>query len=162
MEDIRDKVLNSKWFVLVLVLALGIMVLSVMAKVINTTTYKKNKTSDIVSKLAMNTKFVNGFSWRELSNMNIPEMDQALFKIYLLRIYFETSFINGKPLIQSTGSLVDYVKYIDTMYGDPKNANVPLFYAIKMADMAKNGYPAGVVESYKARVMRKLQQMGLL
>jgi len=162
MEDIREKVLSSKWFVLALVLVLGIMVFSIMAKVISTTTYKKTPVAAISKVVTSQQLCLDGQTWKAIDNFQISPMDKVVYKISLCRVLFEASYMNGKPVITSAGSLVNYVRYLDVVYNDPRNLRLPLFFGLKIAEMADKKMPAAAIDNFRNSVMQKLAQMGLI
>ena len=50
-----------------------------------------------------------------------------------------------------------YYIYITQFYANPENLSVPLFFAIKIADLAKTGTPEAMLQNYKLVVMQKLK-----
>jgi len=159
----NEETLNTKWIILVLVLALGIMSFSIMAKLISKTTYKRHTASMSSEWITeKKTRFADGYDWNAVEKLSMPKMEKSYIKGTLLKLTIEASIINGNPVIKSGAKLGVFVKFIDNLYKNPSNRDIPIYFALKMAEMNAKGSSSRAVEGYKALVMRKLKNLGLI
>ncbi len=158
----EEKTLNNKWVVLAFILVIGIMLFSIMARIISNTTYKKSPSNSMSRMLARDARNLDSVNWNEIENFNIPPTDKLIVKLSMVRVCAEASIINGKPVLTSSGNLNEYVQYIDRFYSDKANADVPLFFAVKIADMAKGGANEMAIQGYRNLVLQKLRDIGII
>jgi len=106
---------------------------------------------------------VNGYSWKDIESLEIKTAVKTVIKSRILRITLDTSFFSsGEPIIIPSGDIEEYVSYVDRFYAIEKNRDIPVFFALKISDMAKNNYPEPMIESYKYGVQEKLKQLGVI
>lgn len=105
---------------------------------------------------------VNGYYWNRISGLAIPAPDKTQIKASLIKIALETSIINGRPLIEPKGPLLEYTAHIDKFYENTDNLSIPVFFGIKAADMINDNAPVIAVQSYCKMVLQKLTALGLL
>jgi len=161
-ENFKDETLNNKWLLLVIILILGIVLFSFMAKVINRTTYKKSTRTGVVAVSGKSSGFVNGYSWDQINKLPIPLREKIMLKLSLLKVSIESSIINGKPVIQPAEPLPTYLSEIDSFYKNAGDMDIPLFFALKAADLKKNGASKQAILNFKLLVKQKLKKLGIL
>ena len=163
-ENTKDEALNNKWFILIVTLILGIILFSFMARVISKTTYKSSspKTPFTAQVKVPTSQFTDGSDWNMLDAINVPPLDKVQLKLELVKLAFDSSLLSGKPLITSSAPLQTYVQDLDLFYRDTANSSIPLFFAIRIMDMKKNGTPEISIQGYKQVLTQKLIKMGII
>jgi hypothetical protein len=117
--------------------------------------------------------FSDGRDWKQVDSYGFSAADTFKIKLMLLKSVYEVTLFSGKPLIQEDAppdkflsvynkDFSEYPKIIDEFYADPDNLTMPLFFALKIADLTKRGVSAADREAYKQNVVSLLRQNGLL
>ncbi|MDD5439530.1 MAG: hypothetical protein PHS37_05025 [Candidatus Omnitrophica bacterium] len=168
LDDRKETPFDNKWTFLILVLVLGIILFSFMARVISNTTYKKAQAYQkpqagaAPAHAPLSPLYVGAADWNLINTFNIQPVDKSVMKIQLIKVSLEAGIINGNPLITPTVPLYTYLKDIDELYAEPRNASIPLYFAIKIADMKRSGTPAANIEGFKALLLQRLEKAGLV
>lgn len=155
-EELKEDILSNKYFVLVLVLVVGIVLFSIMAKLITNVTYKKDARTRVPSIDSATSIYIDGKSWREIATYDMSETDKVITKSTLIRLIIETSIINNTPVINPGRQLPEYIKAIDSIYENPADQNIPLYFALRIADMRLSGAPENAIKNYTLLVQQKL------
>lgn len=151
---------------MILVLILGIILFTFMARVISNTTYKKTSYQKPAEQQAANQTaaplFLDSVDWNTINGLQVTPVEKTIFKTQLLKLSLEASIINGRPLITPTVPLYEYLNDIDAFYSQARNAKIPLYFAIKIADMKRSGASQAVIEGYRTVLVAKLEKAGLI
>ncbi len=121
-----------------------------------------NSVSEMPSLAKPRSVIFNGRDWNYIEKMDMPEMEKMNLKASLLRTTLETGIINNNPLITPTDPLGTYLEFVDRFYKDDTNIQVPLAFAMKIADMSGKGVSDVALERYKMALLRKLKQARLI
>ena len=160
MIDIKKYILDNKWLSLLSVMIISVVIIGVVSAPPRQNTMPRSAVSATASQ--KQTMLVDGNSWNSIDAMPISVVDKIQIKSSLLKIALEASIINGNPIINPTAPLQEYVAYVDKFYKEPQNIGIPVFFALKIADMATSGAPEMALRGYQQAVLQKLQQAGLL
>ena len=117
-------------------------------------TYSKN--IDIVN------RFCDGGDWERLNKLGISEADKSLIKGLLIKVSIESSALNGTPLLTSNAALPEYIDFVNAFYQTKENSVLPLFFALKMADLKQNNMDSAAIANYRLAVLGKLKNYGLI
>jgi hypothetical protein len=117
-------------------------------------TYSKN--IDIAN------RFCDGGDWEKLNKLGISDSDKTLIKGLLIKVSIESSALNGTPLLTSNKALTDYIDFIDTFYRSTENSVMPIFFALKIADLTQNNTDSTAIANYRLAVLGKLKNYGLI
>lgn len=161
-EEVKEKTINSRWLVLIMVLIMGIMLFSVMAKIISTTTYKKAPTDIVAQFSTTSPTLFNAQVWKEIDKFSASGQDRFLLKYMFVKSSIEASMLNGTQLITAKVSLKDIIDTVDAFYADQSNKNVPLYFALVIANMIRSGRTEREILIYKANVLARLEKSGML
>ncbi len=131
------------------------------------TKHSSNSKDDKLYALTQDSKYqetslCDGFDWNNLSTFEIGNNEEQFLKSTLLKIAIESSALSAKPVIEGNAAIMQYVAYLNKFYQDPTNSKIPLFFALKIADMAKNKSAPREIEIYKLAVLQKLKSIGLV
>ena len=117
-------------------------------------TYSKN--------VEIESHFCDGHDWNRIDNLPINESDKMQLKGALLRVTIESSALSGFPMMTSSAGLTDYVQFVDKFYKINENIALPLFFALKLADLAKSGSDDITLTTFRLTVTQKLKNYGLM
>ena len=118
-------------------------------------------------------RFFDGNDWNLIKASGLNESDMEQVKVMLLKTIYETTIFDGTPMFAINSGKDDflavynqdfarYPAIIDLFYSRPENAGFPVFYALRIADMLKNGIPETEVEQYKQAIVAKFREQGLI
>jgi hypothetical protein len=164
---INDLVLyvdKYKWFVPILLLVCGIVFLLVYPQRNTSRVSPKKGGETAMSSPAVSLKrsvVLNGHGWTSIDQYEANDFQRNL-KSQILKITLESSLLCGKPIITPTQSISDYVKYIDFFYKSVKNNNIPVFFALKIADLDRNKAPLIAINNYRLAIEKKLKETKLI
>jgi hypothetical protein len=105
---------------------------------------------------------LNGHSWKNIENLDISDAEKFTVKTQILKITLESSLFSGTPVITPSENIAEYVLSIDRFYADNDNRNIPVFFALKIADLAKNNMPEFMISSYRNTIKEKLKEIGII
>ncbi len=164
MHGFKQYALNNKWVVLVIILVVGVIGMRMISKASRKDVIEDKRPGPgiIADSIKDPTRIVDGYDWLSVGSLNISEFDRAQIKAALLKISLESSIINGNALFEPRASIAEYTGYVDRFYQRPENVKVPVFFALKIADMVKGGSAEVAVQGYKQLVIDKLKRAGLL
>lgn len=162
-SDLVQTVSSYKWLIPVLFLIIGIVFLLIYPKRDAAVDFKKAGQSHISKSSSNGTQslVLNGYSWNAIDKYEVNAYQQSI-KNQLLKITLESSLVSGNNVIDPSEPIEVYARYINSFYGDPTNQEIPLFFALKIADLAKNKAPNAVINRYKAAVEQKLKDANLI
>ena len=116
----------------------------------------------IQSDTPLDKSLCDGRHWQKISNLNIDDSQKIRFKSMLLKISIETSALSANPVISGSIQFPEYISYIDAFYQNPANGKIPIFFALKIADMAKQGAPQQQIVAFKLAVLKQLTDANLI
>jgi len=70
--------------------------------------------------------------------------------------------INKVTLINPDTPLPEYMLLINELYKNPEDRSIPVFFAMKVVDLQKQGAPKLAVDRYKNAVKQKLKSSGII
>ncbi|MBN1353071.1 MAG: hypothetical protein JW994_00180 [Candidatus Omnitrophica bacterium] len=108
------------------------------------------------------TGFLDGHQWKKIEGMQISPSDKIYTKTAILKTIIEVGIINDNPLLTPSDSLGKYSMLIDSFYADPNNLDIPIPFALKIADLSVKGMSDGRIQLYKRALLQKLKQLRLL
>ncbi|MEI8176939.1 MAG: hypothetical protein WCG78_08745 [Candidatus Omnitrophota bacterium] len=114
------------------------------------------------SAAAAEPKFNDGADWSAIDMLKAPDGPKQLIKGDILKLTIESSALSGNPLQNEHAVIPDYINYLDNFYRDPDNKPMPVFFALKIADMAGTGSDNASIAAYRLTVMQKLKNTGLI
>ena len=101
--------------------------------------------------------FYSGNDWGMIDRKTYAPDTKAEMKAIILKTVQSATALTGNPAISMNQT--DYRSYaslIDNIYSDESNKDIPVFFAFKMADMKKKGFPDKQINLYKAAIRKKL------
>lgn len=110
----------------------------------------------------INTPLCDGYDWQQIEKLTLSHQEKEEIKENLIKIVIETSAFQGMSIFEARVSLEEYKDYLDNFYQEKDNVQLPLFFALRIADMDINGTPTFILEQYKSAVMKKLREAGLI
>ena len=117
--------------------------------------------------------FLNGKDWATISRYDASAAVIKNIKTDLLKTVYEVTLFSDNPLFTINApkenflqlynaDMQEYCALVDTFYSRQENLWVPVFFALKITNMIKNGASDQQIEVFKAVVAGKLKQQGLL
>jgi len=102
--------------------------------------------------------FCDGYDWRRIVREvpAAPGQTEVMVRATLLKLTVESSAVTGPPIFKSDISLPECMNFLDKFYEVRENRGVPIFFAMKIADMAKSGSSPAEINTYQAALMKKL------
>jgi len=102
--------------------------------------------------------FYTGVNWVKIDQKPFSSAVKTQIKALTLQAVNEASLFSGTPIVNpKERDLTKYIKDIDKFYIDNDNKIIPIYFALKIASMKKEGIPEMQIKVYKAAVMKKLQ-----
>jgi len=102
-------------------------------------------------------KFFNGEDWIKIDEKTCPADLKIQMKLLSLKAVEGGSMFSGTPILaQNEQSVNAYIAAMDNFYSNEANRLIPLYFALKIASMEKQGIPAAQVRVYKAAIQKKL------
>ncbi len=107
-------------------------------------------------------KFYAGDEWIAIGR-GIPSASvRRHIKTLMLQAAQDASAFSGTPIISvNEKDLTKYIDDIDEFYGNKDNMAMPLYFALRIADMKKQGIPPQQVEAYRSLIIQKFKEMGI-
>jgi hypothetical protein len=105
---------------------------------------------------------LNGHSWADIEKLDLSLAEQRVVKARILRVILESSLFSGSPIIEPSEDIAEYVLSVDRLYSDKDNKDIPVFFILKIADLAKNNTPDFMINSYRDTVKEKLKEIGII
>ena len=111
---------------------------------------------------SVNSLFCSGSDWGRVDSMNLSPEEKARLKSEMFRIEIEICYMTGTPMFSSNVPMDAYLAAVEKFYSDKANWDVPLFFAMKMTDMAAKGAPVSALQTYRSAFMGKLKTAKLI
>lgn len=144
----------------VILTVVGLLLVLFVAVVMMTRAALKKEQSPV--RQAPQVQLCDGREWTEVSLVGIPENRKARIKELLVRSSIETAALSGGTMVIAQLSLPEYLQALDAFYRITENQKVPLFFAMRLVEMSKNGAPLPSLTGYQAAVMQKLKESNLV
>ena len=107
-------------------------------------------------------RFYGGEDWSFIESSTHPDQIKAKIKLLMIEASQQSAIFSGNPILSpDEKNFGRYIAGIDNFYSDDKNKVIPLYFAIKVAEMQLNGLPQEQVAVYAQAVVKKLKDMGL-
>lgn len=155
MSEVKRKLFSSDVFTLAALLAGPVILAAVFFTVLSggKAPPKQN---------APEASFCDGSTWNSIDALSLPVLERRQMKAALLKVTIESSALLGVSDFNVKSPLPEYVSLIDSFYEAKENAPIPLFFALRIADMEKNGADRKTVIAFRADLIGKLKSSGLL
>lgn len=158
MEDAKNIFSTKKNIILFTSLLLAPILLFVFFFVV-ISSGKKTNTAATVASVA---RFCDGNEWKSIDSLNIPDVEKMQLKGALLKVSVESSALIGMPILASNAPFTEYISYVDKFYQIDQNLHLPVYFALKIADMAKNGADNAAITAYYTALTEKLKNYSLI
>jgi hypothetical protein len=164
MADIRRYIAENQWSIFLVILIVGFSLWLMFSHSGARKSPSEFIDEDEAAVLPQDkyARVANGYDWQEVNTLKISNTERALIKNSLLKLSVETSYLCGNPIIEPSASIEEYTLFVDRFYGRAENLDVPIFFAVKMVDMAKQGRPKEAIDQYKKIVLQKLRETDLI
>jgi hypothetical protein len=107
--------------------------------------------------------FYSGEEWIDIDKQDLPEEQKLFLKKIYLQAAQDSSIFSGGPIIpEGERDFNAYVGIMDRLYVQEENANLPLYFMFKIADMTRNNYPSQQVTLYRLAIMQQLERIGVV
>lgn len=156
MTGIKFNLTEKKFLVLLIVLA--VVIATGMVLLINTSVRTK-----ITTKIEeTEAKFCDGYDWQAIDSLFVGDAEKEQIREALLKLTIEGSSLSGTPVVRTYSTYQEYKLYLNKFYSMPENTKLPIFFALKMFDMAKADLPGASIDIYKMAVLQKLKSNNLI
>jgi len=102
------------------------------------------------------TIFTDGYDWNYITSLKIPEEEKFILKQMLVNSILQSGIFNDQPVIQVKEPLRGYIFHLDLVYAKRSNLKVPIFFALKMAEMYKDDIPDQRINVFRDNVLKKV------
>jgi len=102
-------------------------------------------------------QFCNGHDWQLIDNLSISAADKLNLKAELFKMQIEAGFLEGTPVLSGNALNPAFIAYLDNFYRAEENADVPVFFALKIAEMASKGTPDLIIQKFKTSILDRLR-----
>lgn len=103
--------------------------------------------------------FFNGEDWVKIDQKTCPIDVKNNMKLMTLKAVEGGSLFSGTPILpQQEMNLSGYVEAVDMFYSNVTNREIPLYFALKIASMEKQGIPEAQVRLYRTAIQKKVSQ----
>ncbi len=163
-EKIKSGVSGKNLVVWVIILSLALLVLVFLIFSFGGT--KKNRivppAAVTPGQVGIKANFCDGNDWKMVGALPVSDEQRIFLKQSLIRVAMESSALAGSPMVSSAAPIPDYMAYLDNFYQLNDNLSIPIFFGLKIADMAKNDFDNSAIIAFRLAVMQKLQVYGLI
>ncbi|MCU0666196.1 MAG: hypothetical protein MUF05_03765 [Candidatus Omnitrophica bacterium] len=118
-------------------------------------------------------RFFDGNDWNALGALGLSKTEEKKLKMVFLKSAYETSLFNGAPVLALNPNATDFLmayntfiynfpEIVDIYYSKPSNRDLPLFYALHVAEIVKNGGTDTDIQGYYKMITDKLKSVGII
>ncbi|MCU0666195.1 MAG: hypothetical protein MUF05_03760 [Candidatus Omnitrophica bacterium] len=107
-------------------------------------------------------KFSDGFDWRAIDNYKIDDSRREIIREILLKEVAEASALTGSPILGNNASFSEYSVYVNRFYQIAENMPIPIYFALRIVDMAKKQTDNAAIETYRLAVLDRLKAYRLI
>jgi hypothetical protein len=108
------------------------------------------------------TQVSNGRDWNLINNLKISSAEMLILKARLVKTEIESGYFEASPIVSADVPIPTYVAYADNFYKSDQNADIPLYFVLKIAEMARTGTPEVIIQRFKATVLERLNTAKLI
>lgn len=102
--------------------------------------------------------FFSGDDWNKINSKDYSPETKTRLKLLILKTAQDASIFSGNPILSAAESNIPkYTSLIDKVYSTNENKNIPLYFALKIASMEKQGIPAEQIRIFKAALQKKMK-----
>lgn len=108
-------------------------------------------------------RFYCGEDWANIENADYSPAIKKELKTTMLKTAQESSILTGNPILPvEEKDFAQYLTKIDSFYKKPDAKAIPLYFALKLAEMRKRNFPEQQIQAYRTAISQKMRKIASL